>query len=122
MKKHIGSAWLIIATVLSAVIQFVPDAMQQAWMLLPDDLRASIPPLAVKWITYSLFTFTVLSKVAKNYSEKKQLKQELANVKYRTAISAVDLGGDSGSGRSAGVREAEENPGAAGRENGGGTA
>lgn len=120
MNRHIGSAWLIITGIVSAIVQFVPDAMQQAWMLLPGELKATVPPLAVKWITYTLFALSALSKAYKSYREKKQLEKELANVRSDSTVPAVVGGSGSGTAGGAGLRQGEEDPGAAGREGGAG--
>ena len=118
MKKHIGSAWLVIVGLISAVIQFVPDAMQQAWLLLPDELKATVPPLAVKWITYTLFALSMISKAYKNYREKKKLEKELEYVRNDGPVSAVDSGGAGGSFRSTGLRQDEAGAGEAAGETG----
>lgn len=110
----VSSVFLVIWGGITTVIQFWPDAMLQAWLFLPEDLKASLPPIAVKWITYGIFASAMLSKMYKARQEKKQLKQELDHARLTNTILAVDSGGTGNSGGPAGVRPPEEETGAAG--------
>lgn len=79
-KKHIGSVLLGVWLGLTSVIQFWPDAMIQLWMAMPDDLKASLPPLAVKWITYGIMVVGGLAKLGALMNDKRKLKEKLNDV------------------------------------------
>jgi len=62
-KKHIGSAVVVTLGTVGAMFQFFPDAVLGAWHMMPDDLKASLPPIAVKWISYALFFLSVVGRL-----------------------------------------------------------
>lgn len=62
-KKHIGSAVVVGLGTLGAVFQYFPDALLGAWHMMPDDLKQSLPPVAVKWVSYGLFLGSVIARL-----------------------------------------------------------
>ncbi len=51
--------WMSFCTAL----QFWPDALMQVWNMMPDDLKAAIPPLYVKAISFSILVMAMLGKM-----------------------------------------------------------
>lgn len=62
-KKHIGSAVVVGLGAVGAVFQYFPDALLGAWHMMPDDLKQSLPPVAVKWISYAVFLVSVIARL-----------------------------------------------------------
>jgi hypothetical protein len=74
------SNWLIgIWLSLCSLIQFWPDAMVHVWAFMPDDLKAAIPPIAVKAISYSILIASLLGKMHGMKKENKALKDDSGN-------------------------------------------
>jgi hypothetical protein len=40
-------------------------ALQGAWLALPDDMKASIPPQYVTWATFALFVLGIAGRLVK---------------------------------------------------------
>lgn len=57
------STWLCAFVVaLASIIQVWPEAMLHAWLLLPEDLKSTLPPNVVKWFSYVLVVTSFLGK------------------------------------------------------------
>lgn len=74
------SNWLIgIWASLCSLIQLWPDAMMHVWVMMPDDLKAALPPFAVKAISYSILLLSMLGKMHAMNKANKRLKDESKN-------------------------------------------
>ncbi len=84
MKKI--SNWVLAAWLaLIGYLQVWPGALNDAWMMLPEDLKQYIPPVAAKVISFALFAGTFLAKMH---------VMRVSNVKLKQA--ADDQGGGDG--------------------------
>lgn len=77
MKKHLTSIALAIIGFLTTVIQFWPDAMLHMWAILPEELKATLPPVFVKWFTYSLMVITFGAKMVSMQKDRKNLRKQV---------------------------------------------
>lgn len=78
MKKHFGSCGVAICVGLASLIQMWPEAMLHVWLLMPDDLKATLPPVAVKWFTYVLMVLSFLGKMYGMRKERNKLREEVS--------------------------------------------
>ena len=77
MKKHFGSCAVAFFVGLASLIQMWPEAMLQVWLLMPEDLKATLPPTAVKWFSYVLMILSFLGKMYGMRKERNQLRKEV---------------------------------------------
>lgn len=78
MKKL--SNWLLGAWIsFCSLLQLWPDAMMHVWVMMPDDLKAALPPIAVKAISYSILLLSMLGKMHAMNKANKRLKDESKN-------------------------------------------
>lgn len=78
MKKL--SNWLLGAWIsFCSLLQLWPDAMMHVWVMMPDDLKAALPPFAVKAISYSILLLSILGKMHAMNKANKRLKDESKN-------------------------------------------
>ncbi len=78
MKKL--SNWLLGAWIsFCSLLQLWPDAMMHVWVMMPDDLKAALPPFAVKAISYSILLLSMLGKMHAMNKANKRLKDESKN-------------------------------------------
>lgn len=77
MKKHFGTGLLTFLVALASLLQFWPDAMLHVWLLMPEDLKASLPPVAVKWFSYVLMVASFLGKMHSMRREQKALRKQV---------------------------------------------
>lgn len=75
MKKL--SNWLLGVWIsFCSLLQLWPDAMMHVWVMMPDDLKAALPPLAVKAVSYSVMLAAILGKMHAMNKANKRLKDE----------------------------------------------
>lgn len=78
MKKL--SNWLLGAWIsFCSLLQLWPDTMMHVWVMMPDDLKAALPPFAVKAISYSILLLSMLGKMHAMNKANKRLKDESKN-------------------------------------------
>lgn len=78
MKKL--SNWLLGAWIsFCSLLQLWPDAMMHVWVMMPDDLKAALPPFVVKAISYSILLLSMLGKMHAMNKANKRLKDESKN-------------------------------------------
>lgn len=78
MKKL--SNWLLGAWIsFCSLLQLWPDAMMHVWVMMPDDLKAALPPFAVKLVSYSVMLAAILGKMHAMNKANKRLKDESKN-------------------------------------------
>lgn len=74
------SNWLLGAWIsFCSLLQLWPDAMMHVWVMIPDDLKAALPPIAVKAISYSILLLSMLGKMHAMNKANKRLKDESKN-------------------------------------------
>lgn len=84
MKKI--SNWLIgIWLAICSTLQVWPGALLQAWMMMPDDLKAAIPPIAVKAVSYSVLVLSFLAKMHFMNKDKKDLQNQVNQLPEQTS-------------------------------------
>lgn len=70
------SVWLIGAgTALGVYLAAVPDALVQAWLMLPPDLKAMLPVNVAQYISYALIALGVVSKFIRQPKLDQQRKE-----------------------------------------------
>ena len=78
MKKL--SNWLLGAWIsFCSLLQIWPESMLYVWGMMPDDLKAALPPFAVKAISYSILLLSMLGKMHAMNKANKRLKDESKN-------------------------------------------
>jgi len=55
--------WRKSYRMLSIQAMAVATAIQGAWMAMPDDMKASVPPQAVYWVTMGLLAFGIAGRL-----------------------------------------------------------
>ena len=55
--------WRKSYRMLSVQAMAVATAIQGAWMAMPDDMKASVPPQAVYWATMGLLAFGIAGRL-----------------------------------------------------------
>lgn len=55
--------WRKAYRMLSVQAMAIATAIQGAWAVLPDDMKASVPPQAVYWITMGLLVFGIAGRL-----------------------------------------------------------
>ena len=74
------SNWLLgIWVAICSLLQVWPEAMLYVWGMMPEDLKASLPPFAVKAISYSVLVLSMLAKMHGMKKENKALKDDAGN-------------------------------------------
>lgn len=70
------SVWLVGAgTVLGVYLASAPDALVQAWLMLPPDLKALLPVNVAQYISYALIALGVISKFIRQPKLDQQRKE-----------------------------------------------
>ena len=77
MKKHLGTGLVTFFVALASLLQFWPDAMLHVWLMMPDDLKASLPPAAVKWFSYVLMVASFFGKMYGMRKERNSLRAKV---------------------------------------------
>lgn len=74
------SVWLIGAgTALGVYLAAAPDALVQAWLMLPADLKAMLPVNVAQYISYALIALGVISRFIRQPKldqQRKELEQK----------------------------------------------
>lgn len=74
------NTWLIAAWgLLVGYLQFVPDALTQVWLMMPQDIKDAMPPYFIKAVGYALLAMMMLGKTIMLKRENKRLKDDGAN-------------------------------------------
>jgi hypothetical protein len=55
--------WRKAYRMLSIQAMAFATAIQGAWMFLPDDMKATIPPTVVQWVTMGLLAFGIVGRL-----------------------------------------------------------
>lgn len=55
--------WRKSYRMLSVQAMALATAIQGTWMTIPEDMKASIPPQAVHWITMGLLVFGIVGRI-----------------------------------------------------------
>lgn len=55
--------WRKAYKMLSIQAMALATAIQGAWMTIPEDMKASIPPQAVHWVTMALLAFGIVGRL-----------------------------------------------------------
>ena len=55
--------WKKAYRMLSVQVMVVATAIQGTWVLVPEDLKTSIPPTVVQWITMCLLAFGIVGRL-----------------------------------------------------------
>jgi len=55
--------WRKAYKMLSIQAMALATAMQGAWMFIPEDMKASIPPTVVQWVTMGLLAFGIVGRL-----------------------------------------------------------
>ncbi len=77
--KRLTTCLIAVWGVILGYLQFVPDALTQVWMLMPQDIKDSMPPYFIKAVGYVLFALMMVGKTAMLKRENKRLKDDSAN-------------------------------------------
>lgn len=60
------SVWLtIIAAFIQSVFIVAPDVILEIWRVLPDELKAQIPPQYIQWMPILILGLAVISRAIK---------------------------------------------------------
>ena len=55
--------WRKAYRMLSIQAMAFATAIQGAWVFIPDDMKASIPPTVVQWVTMGLLAFGIVGRL-----------------------------------------------------------
>lgn len=55
--------WRKAYRMLSIQAMAIATAIQGAWMFIPEDMKASIPPTIVQWVTMGLLAFGIAGRL-----------------------------------------------------------
>ncbi len=55
--------WRKAYRMLSIQAMAFATAIQGAWMFIPEDMKASIPPTVVQWVTMGLLAFGIVGRL-----------------------------------------------------------
>lgn len=76
MKKL--SNWLLGAWIsFCSLLQLWPDAMMHVWVMMPGDLKAALPPIVVKGVSYSIMLIGILGKMHGMKKENRRLRNDV---------------------------------------------
>lgn len=73
IRNWILGAWLVIL----GYLQIYPGAITDAWMMVPDDLKAAVPVWVPKVISGSVLFITFLAKMGFLAADKKKLNKQV---------------------------------------------
>lgn len=71
------SNWLLgLWVALCSMLQVWPESMLYVWGMMPDDLKAALPPFAVKVVSYSVMLAAILGKMHAMNKANKRLRDD----------------------------------------------
>ena len=84
--------WRKAYRMLSVQSMAVATALQGAWVVLPEDMKATVPPHAVYWITMGLLVFGFPPRGAHTISQRLAIyRVKETGIKQQVAIVLCDL-------------------------------
>lgn len=69
----------VVGTILTGWLIASPDAVLNAWLMLPADLKAVVPPKAIPLVSMSLFVLSVLARIVRQPKTKEIISQKLVD-------------------------------------------
>lgn len=75
------NTWLMsIWAAILGYFQFFPQDLNNLWMAMPDDIKATLPPYVAKAVAFSLFCAMIIGRGVTNRKEKQRLEQKVEEV------------------------------------------
>lgn len=72
------SNWLLGGWIsVCSLLQIWPESMLYVWGMMPDDLKAALPPIVVKGVSYSIMLVSILGKMHSMRKENRRLRDDV---------------------------------------------